>query len=151
MPQSQAVTILLVSDDADHVEKLEQTLRQTHIANPLIILREGQEALNYLFQTYDSAGKEPPPPGLLLLDLTLPGLDGMHILTRLQADNRTRDLPVMLLTALDDAQEGGPGAAHGNHVWVPTPVTHAPFVAAIRKLGLFLAVIMPASRLSCAD
>jgi hypothetical protein len=75
----------------------------------------------------------------------------MHILTRLQADNRTGELPVMLLTALDDAQEGGPGAAHGSHVWVPTPVTHARFAAAIRKLGLFLAVVMPESRLSCAD
>ena len=143
MAQKQSVTIILAADDPDQVQTLQQTLHRAHITNPLLVFHDAQETLDYLSQTDAGVRDEAEPPDLLLLDLTLQHHDGTDLLTHLQANDRTRQLPMMLLTSADMEPEIIPRVVHRERVWVTKPVTPVRFVEALRTLGLFVAVVMP--------
>jgi CheY-like chemotaxis protein len=137
MPDTQPVTILLVEDDPGHARLIEHMLRRAHITNEISTLSDGQAAVDYVF----GEGLRHPLPLLILLDLNLPGLSGLQILERLKADKRTKHIPVICLTTLDDPQNIERCYALGCHACITKPITFEAFAAAIRQLGLFLAIV----------
>jgi len=141
MPADESVTILLVEDDPGHARLIERNLRRAHITNEIVTLGDGQQALDYLFKEGTYAGATHTLSLLLLLDLNLPQLDGYQVLARLKADARTRHIPVIMLTTVDDPYEIERCYALGCSVYVTKPVEYEQFEEAIRKLGLFLSIV----------
>jgi CheY-like chemotaxis protein len=141
MTNKQEVTILLVEDDPGHARLIEKNLRRSNITNDLIVLSDGQQAVDYLFGTGAYAGAKRSTRLLMLLDLNLPVLDGYQVLRRMKGDERTKRIPVVILTTTDDAREVGRCYELGCNVYVTKPVEYEQFSEAIRELGLFLTVV----------
>ena len=141
MSSVQEVTILLVEDDPGHARLIEKNLRRSNITNDIVIVTDGQQVLDYLFGKGEYAGGEHASPLLVLLDLNLPVLDGYQVLQRMKADDRTKRIPVVILTTTDDAREVSRCYDLGCNVYVTKPVDYAQFSEAIHKLGLFLSVV----------
>ena len=136
MPDIPKVTILLVEDDPGHARLIEKNLRRANITNDIVHVTDGQQAIDYLF----SNGR--PRSLLVLLDLNLPALDGYQVLERMKKDERTKRIPVIILTTTDDSREVARCYELGCNVYVTKPVDYEQFSEAIRKLGLFMAVLM---------
>jgi len=141
MCSMQEVRILLVEDDPGHARLIEKNLRRSNITNDLITVSDGQRALDYLFSEGEYAGSERASPLLVLLDLNLPVLDGYQVLQRMKADERTKRIPVIILTTTDDAREVTRCYELGCNVYVTKPVDYEQFSEAVCKLGLFLSVV----------
>jgi CheY-like chemotaxis protein len=141
MTNRQAVTILLVEDDPGHARLIEKNLRRSNITNEIITISDGQQAIDYLFGEGKHAGAKHPSPMLVLLDLNLPVLDGYQVLSRMKGDERTKRIPVVILTTTDDAREVARCYDLGCNVYVTKPVDYEQFSEAIRELGLFLTVV----------
>ena len=140
MSSMQEITILLVEDDAGHARLIEKNLRRSNITNEIITVSDGQQALDYLFSAGQYVGGECASPLLVLLDLNLPILDGYQVLERMKADERTRRIPVVVLTTTDDTREVSRCYGLGCNAYMTKPVDYGQFSEAIRKLGLFLSV-----------
>ena len=141
MSRVQEVTILLVEDDPGHARLIEKNLRRSNVANGIVKASDGQQAIDYLFSTGQYAGRKHASPLLVLLDLNMPVLDGYQVLKRMKADERTRRIPVIILTTTDDTREVSRCYDLGCSVYVTKPVDYAQFTDAIRKLGLFLSIV----------
>jgi len=141
MSRTQEVTILLVEDNPGHARLVEKNLRRSNVANNIIIASDGQQALDYVLSQGEYAGSERASPLLVLLDLNLPVLDGYQVLKRMKAEERTRRIPVIILTTTDDAREVSRCYELGCSVYVTKPVDYREFSDAIRHLGLFLSVV----------
>jgi CheY-like chemotaxis protein len=139
MPDRQ-VTLLLVEDDTGHTRLIEKNLRCACIMNEIIAIADGRQAIDYLFSQGQYAGSERRSPLLVLLDLNLPGLDGYQVLQQMKRDERTRRIPVVILTTTDDAREVERCYDLGCNVYMTKPVDYEKFSEAIRKIGLFLSV-----------
>ncbi len=137
----QEVTILLVEDDLGHARLIEKNLRRSNITNEVVTVGDGQQALDYLFGDGEYVESEHASPLLVLLDLNLPVLDGYQVLQRMKADERTKRIPVIILTTTDDAREVSRCYELGCNVYMTKPVDYTQFSEAIRKLGLFLSVV----------
>jgi CheY-like chemotaxis protein len=136
MPDIPEVTILLVEDDPGHARLIEKNLRRANITNEIVNVTDGQQAVDYLFSNDRALSL------LVLLDLNLPVLDGYQVLKRIKADERTKRIPVIILTTTDDTREVARCYELGCNVYVTKPVDYEQFSDAIRKLGLFMAVLM---------
>ena len=136
MPDISEVTILLVEDDPGHARLIEKNLRRANLTNDIVHVTDGQQAIDYLF------GNGRPSSLLVLLDLNLPVLDGYQILERMRNGESTRRIPVIILTTTDDTREVSRCYELGCNVYVTKPVDYEQFSYAIRKLGLFIAVLM---------
>ena len=136
------VTILLVEDDPGHTRLIEKNLRRANIKNEIHFATNGQEAIDYLFCEGESANKKPTSDLLVLLDLNLPVLDGYQVLERMKIDERTKRIPVIILTTTDDPREVNRCYELGCNVYITKPVDYEQFSVAIRSLGLFLLVVM---------
>ncbi|OGP94037.1 MAG: hypothetical protein A2Z19_06345 [Deltaproteobacteria bacterium RBG_16_54_18] len=136
------VTILLAEDDPGHARLIEKNLRRANVKNEIVFASNGQEVVDYLFSEGDYAGKEPPSHLLVLLDLNMPVLDGYQVLQRMKSDERTKRIPVIVLTTTDDAREVTRCYDLGCNVYITKPVDYEQFADAMRKLGLFLIVVM---------
>ena len=136
----QEVIIFLVEDDPGHARLIKKNLRRSNIMNKIIVAENGRKALDYLFCEGEYAGNERHPL-LVLLDLTLPVLDGYQVLKRMKEDERTRRIPVIILTTTDDAREVSRCYDLGCNSYITKPVDYKQFTEAIRKLGLFLSVV----------
>ena len=143
MTSGQTVTILMVEDDPGHARLIERNLRYSNIANEIVKLGDGQLALNYLFGEGEYEGKEHYSTSLLvLLDLNLPGLDGFQVLKQMKSDERTRHIPVVMITSSDDSHDVSRCYELGCNVFLTKPLLdYEQFSEAIRKLGLFLSVV----------
>jgi len=130
------VTILLVEDDPGHARLIEKNLRRANITNDIVKATDGQQAVDYLFSNGRALSL------LVLLDLNLPVLDGYQVLERMKADERTKHIPVIMLTTTDDSREVSRCYELGCNVYISKPVDYEQFSEAIRKLGLFLLVVM---------
>lgn len=141
MHHKEEVTILLVEDDPGHARLIEKNLRRGNITNPVIALSDGQEAVDYLFSQGQYAENKTASPLLVLLDLNLPVLDGYQVLQRMKGNERTKRIPVVILTTTYDSHEVVKCYELGCNVYITKPVEYAQFSEAIRKLGLFLSVM----------
>jgi CheY-like chemotaxis protein len=142
MTDIQDVTILLVEDDPGHTRLIEKNLRRANIKNKMHFATNGQEAIDYLCGEGEYANSKRPSDLLVLLDLNLPVLDGYQVLERMKADERTKRIPVIILTTTDDPREVTRCYELGCNVYINKPVDYEQFSDAIRKLGLFLLVVM---------
>ena len=130
--------ILLVEDNPSDVRLTRRALEQSHITNPLVAAEDGREALDYLFALGAYAGRDVTDlPRVVLLDLKLPKVDGLEVLRQIRANERTRRLPVVILTSSQEQQDIMAGYELGANSYVRKPVDFAQFVEAVRILGLF--------------
>ena len=134
--------ILLVEDNHDDVELTIRAFNKSNLVNQVIVAHDGEEALDFLFGTGSHAGRNlSPMPEVVLLDLKLPKLDGLGVLRRIRSDERTRRLPVVVLTS--SAEEGDLIASYdlGANSFVRKPVDFAEFISAAHQLGLYWLVL----------
>lgn len=141
MPDPASATILLVEDDPGHARLIERNLRRAHLTNTLLVLRNGQEAVDYLFAQSTPEARRQQQPWLIVLDLNLPGLDGYQVLERLKSHPATKHIPVIILTTTDEPRDIERCYALGCNIYLTKPVDYEAFSDAIRQLGLFLAVV----------
>lgn len=137
MSDHQRVTILLVEDDPGHALLIEKNLRRANIANTIVKLDNGQKVVDFLFK--DEGGFRDPL--LILLDLNLPVLDGYQVLKTIKNDERTKRIPVVVLTTTDNPHEVVRCYEHGCNVYITKPVEYEEFSKAIQSLGLFLSIV----------
>jgi two-component system, response regulator len=130
--------ILLVEDNPDDEALTLRALRKNNISNQVVVAHDGVEALDYLFGTGIHAGRDvSEQPQVVLLDLKLPRIDGLEVLRRLRADERTRFLPVVVLTSSKEEQDVINGYKFGCNSYVRKPVNFDEFLEAARQLGLY--------------
>ena len=134
--------ILLVEDNPDDVELTLRAFRKNNIANKVIVATDGVEALEYLFCRGPYADRDPQDcPRLVLLDLKLPKMDGLQVLGHLRADERTKLLPVVILTSSKEEQDMITGYKCGANSYVRKPVDFNKFVEAVHQIGLYWLLI----------
>jgi CheY-like chemotaxis protein len=134
--------ILLVDDDAAHVELVRRNLRRAGVTSRMVALHTGQAAVDYVFRTGPYADRPTDRGLLILLDINMPGsLDGVEVLRRIKADPLTRSIPIIMLTTTDDPREIARCYALGCSVYVTKPVAPQAFVEAITRLGLFFSIV----------
>ncbi|SMF40381.1 two-component system, unclassified family, response regulator [Tistlia consotensis] len=133
-----ARNILLIEDNPDDEALTLRAFRKNNISNPVVVARDGAEALDYLFATGEHAGRDVSDlPQVVLLDLKLPKVDGLEVLRRVRADERTRLLPVVILTSSGEERDLVEGYRLGANSYVRKPVDFDAFVEAARQLGLY--------------
>jgi two-component system, response regulator len=130
--------ILLVEDNPDDEELTLRALKKNNIQNEVVIARDGAQALEYLFGTGSHAGRDVDKlPSVTLLDLKLPKIDGLEVLKRIRSDERTKLLPVVILTSSREEQDLIAGYALGANSYIRKPVDFSQFIEAVRQLGLY--------------
>jgi CheY-like chemotaxis protein len=130
--------ILLVEDNADDEMLTIRALKKNNVTNELVVARDGVEALDYLFGTGAHAGRDIfRLPGLVLLDLKLPRIDGLEVLRRLRADERTRRTPVVVLTSSKEEADLVKSYDLGANSYIRKPVDFNQFSESVRQLGLY--------------
>jgi CheY-like chemotaxis protein len=135
---SDAVEILLVVDSPEDVELTIRALRRHKIANDIEVVEDGAEALDFLFcRGAYKERKFPHPPKLILLDLKLPKVDGLEVLRAMRADDRTKTIPVVILTSSKEQKDLITGYNLGVNAFVQKPVDFEQFGEAIRHIGMF--------------
>lgn len=127
--------ILLVEDNADDEKLILMSLKKNKITNEVVVARDGQEALDYLHGSKDKGA--PLKPTVVLLDLHLPKIDGLEVLQRIRGDERTKRLPVVVLTSSDEESDRIKSYDLGANSYVCKPVDFVDFAAAVRELGLY--------------
>ena len=134
--------ILLVEDNPDDEALTLRALKKNHIRNEVFIERDGAEALDFLFCTGAYADRDPREmPQMILLDLKLPKVDGLEVLRRIRADERTRLLAVVILTSSNEEQDLLEGYKKGANSYIRKPVDFNQFAEAIHQLGLYWLVL----------
>lgn len=130
--------ILLVEDNADDEALTLRALKHNQIKNEVIVARDGLQAVQYLFGEGDYAGRDlEHMPQVILLDLKLPKLDGFEVLKRIRSDERTRYLPVVILTTSNEEMDRLKGYGLGANSYVRKPVEFTEFIQAVKQLGLY--------------
>lgn len=134
--------ILLVEDNPDDVELTRIAFAEAKIANHLIVVGDGVEALDYLFARGRHADRDPEDlPSIVLLDLNLPKVDGREVLQAIRADDRTRALPVVVLTTSAEPFDVEASYALGVNSYIRKPVDFEQFVWAVKQVGLYWLVL----------
>lgn len=134
--------ILLVEDNPDDEALTLRAFRKNNIANDVVVARDGQQALDYLFGEGAYQGRDvEDTPHLVLLDLKLPKVSGLEVLQRLRRDERTRRVPVVILTTSDEDQDRCRGYDLGANSYVRKPVDFNEFIDAVRQIGLYWLVL----------
>jgi two-component system, response regulator len=136
-------TILLVEDNPSDVDLTRRAFEKNHISNELIAAEDGQEALDYLFGTADQSGavSSGKLPAVILLDLKLPKVDGLEVLRRIRADERTRRIPVVILTSSKEEQDIAQSYDNGANSYIRKPVDFIRFAEAVSHLRLYWVVL----------
>jgi two-component system response regulator len=134
--------ILLVEDNPDDVQLTLRALKKSKIANEVVIARDGIEAMDYIFATGNHTGRDTTIlPQVVLLDLKMPKLDGFEVLHRLRNDDRTRLLPVVVLTTSSEDRDRVESYKLGANSYIRKPVDFEQFVDAVQQLGLYWLVL----------
>jgi two-component system response regulator len=133
-----AVEILLVEDDPNDVELTLHALKKHNLTNRIQVVRDGAEALEFLFATGAYAGRDIKNiPKVVLLDLKLPKVDGLEVLRRVKGDPRTRMIPIVILTSSREERDLVEGYKLGANSYIVKPVDFEQFTEAVRQLGLY--------------
>ena len=134
--------ILLVEDNPDDVELTRIAFNEAKVANHLVVVRDGAEALDYLFARGAHAVRDPAAlPSIVLLDLNLPKVDGREVLQAIREDPRTRSLPVVVLTTSTEPFDLESAYALGVNSYIQKPVDFERFVWAVKQVGLYWLVL----------
>jgi two-component system response regulator len=134
--------ILLVEDNPDDVELTRRAFEKSNVANEIVIVSDGQEALDYLFATGMHRDRDAAlMPHVILLDLNLPKINGLEVLRRMRADERTKRIPVVVLTTSKEEKDVVGSYDLGANSYVRKPVDFAQFLDAARQLGLYWLVL----------
>ena len=134
--------ILLVEDNVDEIELTLRAFKKSSFRNEMVVVRDGQEALDYLFVAGAYAARDPMVmPHVVLLDLNLPRISGLEVLRRMRADIRTKRLPVVILTTSSEEKDVIGGYDLGANSYVRKPVDFAQFAGAALQLGLYWLVL----------
>lgn len=135
-------TVLLVEDNHDDEILTLRALKKNNIGNELIVARDGAEALDYLWGQGTYTGRDMREmPDVILLDLKLPKIDGFEVLRRLRSDERTKLLPVVILTSSNEERDRINGYGLGANSYVRKPVEFEEFVEAVKQLGLYWLIL----------
>jgi len=130
--------LVLVEDRPDDIDLTLRALKKNNIANEIVVLRDGVEALDYFFATGKHDGRNlDEQPAVVLLDIKLPKVDGMEVLKRLRANEQTKLIPVVILTSSKEERDVINGYQLGCNSYVRKPVTFEQFSEAVRTLGLY--------------
>ena len=141
--------ILLVEDNPDDVELTRLAFDEAKIANRLVVVGDGAEALDFLFARGKHAGRDPEDlPSIVLLDLNLPKLDGREVLQAIRANEATRTLPVVVLTTSTEPFDVEASYALGVNSYIQKPVDFERFVWAVKQVGLYWLVLNQPARTS---
>lgn len=135
------VVILIAEDDEGHAGLIRKNLARAGIANELLLFKDGQEIMDFLFRKGDGLKRQSGKAYVLLLDIRMPKLDGVEVLAQVKGDPELRKIPVIMITTTDDPREVEKCHALGCSNYIAKPIDYESFVNAIRQLGLFLAVV----------
>jgi CheY-like chemotaxis protein len=130
-------TILLVEDNPQDEMLILRALRKANLANAINVVRDGQQALDFLFSEGEFAGNGPVSPTVVLLDLNLPRISGHEVLARLRDDPRTSLLPVVVLTSSDEERDRITSYQHRCNSFVRKPLEFSEFAETVARLGLY--------------
>jgi two-component system, response regulator len=135
---NEAICILLVEDNPDHAELVMKALSRARLMNQIFWVKDGEECLHFLFHegTYTENGKA-PRPGLILLDIRLPKVDGLEVLRRIKANQNLHSIPVVMLTTSDLGEEVKEAYRLGANSYVTKPVRFGEFVEKIQAVELY--------------
>jgi CheY-like chemotaxis protein len=133
--------ILMVEDDPKDVELTLTALDEYRLANEVVVARDGQQALDYLYSRGEFSGRPQGNPAVMLLDLKLPKIDGLEVLQKIKSDERLRMIPVVVLTSSQEEKDMMRSYSLGVNAYVVKPVDFHEFVNAVKELGAFWAVI----------
>ncbi|EME69547.1 response regulator [Paramagnetospirillum caucaseum] len=130
-------SILLVEDNRQDEMLIMRALRKINLANTVDVVRDGQQALDYLFREAEFAGRPASDPAVILLDINLPRINGLDVLRRLRADSRTGLLPIVLLTSSDEEKDRLTGYEEGANSFVRKPLDFTEFAETAARLGVY--------------
>jgi CheY-like chemotaxis protein len=134
--------ILLVEDDPDDEFMTRRALKKNNLCNDVVVVRDGEQALDYLFGTGSYEGRDTTVmPQVILLDLGLPKVDGLEVLKRIRSDERTRRLPVVILTSSGEEQDRVESYVRGANSFVRKPVDFVEFAVAVQSPGMYWFVL----------
>lgn len=133
--------ILLVEDNLNDAELTMEALSEHHLANEVVLVRDGAEALDYLYQRGAYAGRDDGNLAVILLDLKLPKVDGLEVLRTVKSDDRLRYIPVVVLTSSREENDLVESYRLGVNAYVVKPVNFAEFINAVKELGAFWAIV----------
>jgi CheY-like chemotaxis protein len=139
--QQELRRILLVEDSQNDVELILTALEENHLANEVVVVRDGEEALDYLYRRGVFRLRMEGHPVVVLLDLKLPKIDGLEVLAQLKSDSELKRVPVAVLTSSREEQDLIKSYDLGTNAYVVKPVNFHEFVDTIKELGLFWAVV----------
>ncbi len=135
-------TILLVEDNPDDVALTLRAFKKNNIMNKVVVAKDGVDALDYLFCSGDYSDRDiEDTPQIILLDLKLPKINGLEVLKKIREDERTRLLPVIILTSSNEQQDLLDGYSLGANSYIRKPVDFNQFIEAVRQLGLYWLVL----------
>jgi CheY-like chemotaxis protein len=135
------VIILVAEDDEGHAKLIKKNLKRAGIINQLMLFKDGQEILDFLFQKGTGTKRESGNAYILLLDIRMPKVDGIQVLEQIKADPNLKKLPVIMITTTDDPREIVNCHEMGCSNYITKPIDYENFVNAVRQLGLFLSVV----------
>ncbi len=133
--------ILLVEDNPDDEALTLRAFAKNNIGNRIVIVRDGAEALDWLFKRGQYAGRQDPEPQIVLLDLKLPKVDGLEVLRQMRDDPRTKLMPVVILTSSKEESDVLRGYELRANSYIRKPVDFARFVEAVREIGMYWLVL----------
>lgn len=134
---AEIVDILIVEDNPDDAEMAIRAFKKNNLTNRIIVLEDGEEALNFIFRKGPYANKPLVSPKIILLDLKLPKIDGLEVLKQVKQDPKTRMIPVIMLTSSKEESDIIESYKLGVNSYIVKPVEFDKFVSAVRDLGLY--------------
>jgi two-component system response regulator len=141
MSELSVVEILLVEDNATDAELTIRALRKNNLANKLVWVKDGAQALDFVFREGEYASRPNANPKLILLDIKLPKVDGIEVLSRIKSDERTRTVPVVMVTSSAEERDIVESYKLGVNSYLVKPVDFGQFIDVISQAGLYWAVI----------
>lgn len=134
-------TILYVEDSQLDVELTKEVLKDNNILNPVVVANDGVEALEYLMGEGQHKGRKPGNPGMILLDLKMPRMDGLEFLSIVKKDVKFKRIPIIMLTSSREEQDLIKGYDLGVNAYVVKPVDFGAFANVVKEIGVFWAII----------
>ncbi len=134
-------SILLAEDSAKDAELTQLALAEHNLANELVMVRDGAQALDYLYRRGELANRSGDDPAVILLDLKMPKVDGLDVLRQIKGDPALRTIPVVMLTSSREESDLVEGYKMGANAFVVKPVEFDKFVEVVKRLGLFWALV----------